>query len=204
MQAEGKGTKYIHPNITKYDAPATKKCRTMQQAPDIHVSVNITPAPGAVDLGMQAKYQILKPSAPAANVVPLDTKSSSAPGPSRSSPSPQSARLLTLLDCVHAGRTPSVCKLLTLMDREEPMANLKFKDSRLDMEDFGMENAKQVSKMPVVLLTSMGPLRRAGTQHVHEYCQEKILKPLGKGVKRSSSEASVEEIPPPLVGIKKE
>ena len=90
------------------------------------------------------------------------------------------------------------------MDREEPMAKLKFEDSRSDMEDFGMENAEQVSKMPVALLASMGPLGRAGAQRVHEYCREKILKPLGKGIKRSSSEASVEEIPPPLVGIKKE
>ena len=170
MQAEGKGTKYIRPNITKYDAPATKKCWTMQQAPDFHVSVNITPAPGALDSGMQMTYQILKPSAPTASFVPLDTKSSSIPGPSHSLPSPRSAQLLNLLDCVHAGRTPSVHKLLTLMDSEEPMANLKFEDSRSDMEDFSMENAKQVSKMLVVLLTSMGPLGRAGAQRVHEYC----------------------------------
>ena len=142
----------------------------MQQAPDIHVSVNITPVPGALDSGIQTMYQILKPSAPTASVVPLDTKSSSIPGPSWFSPSPQSARLLTLLDCVHAGRTPSVCELLTLMDHKEPMANLKFEDSRSDMEDFGMENAEQVSKMLVVLLTSMGPLGRAGAQRVHEYC----------------------------------
>ena len=90
------------------------------------------------------------------------------------------------------------------MDHEEPMANLKFKDSRLDMEDFGMENTKQVSKMLVALLASMRPLRRAGTQRVHKYCWEKILAPLGKGIKRSSSEASVEEITPPRVRIKTE
>ena len=84
MQAEGKGTKYVHPNITKYDTPATKKHRTMQQAPDVHLSINITPAPGAVDSGMQTTYQISKASAPTASVVPLDTKSSSVPGPSRS------------------------------------------------------------------------------------------------------------------------
>ena len=167
MQAEGKGTKYVRPNITKYDAPATKKPRTMQQAPDVHVSVNITPAPGALDSGMQTTYHISKPSAPTASVVPLDTKSSSVPGPSRSSPSPRCARLLTLLDCVHAGRTPSVRELLTLMDREEPMANLKFEDSRLDMEDFGMENAEQVSKMLVALLASMGPLVLHHGRDVH-------------------------------------
>ena len=60
----------------------------MQQAPDVHLSINITPAPGAVDSGMQTTYQILKASAPTASVVPLDTKSSSIPGPSWSLPLP--------------------------------------------------------------------------------------------------------------------
>ena len=107
-------------------------------------------------------------------------------------------QLLALLDCVCADRTPSVRELLTLMDREEPMAGLRFEDSMLDLEDFSMTNTLEVSKMPVEVLTSMGTLGRDGAWHVHEYCQDKILGPLSKpGAKRSSSEASVEEILPP-------
>ena len=84
------------------------------------------------------------------------------------------------------------------MDCEEPMAGLRFEDSTLDLEDFGMTNTLEVSKMLVELLTSMGTLGRDGTWRVHECCQDKILGPLGKPLaKRSSSEASVEEIFPP-------
>ena len=66
------------------------------------------------------------------------------------------------------------------MDRKEPMAGLRFEDSMSDLEDFGMTNTLEVSKMPVEVLTSMGTLGRDGAWHVHEYCQDKILGPLGK------------------------
>ena len=208
MQAEGRSTKYSRPNVQKYDFPATKKRRTAQQTP-VHVSVNITPTPGATSSAMQATYQVANatssaPCPPHAAEVSVDTKSISAPGPSRPSTSPRCARLLALLDCIHADRTPSVRELLTPMDCKEPMAGLKFEDSTSDLEDFGMTNTLEVSKMPVELLMSMGSLGRDGSRRVHEYCQDKILGPLGEPrAKRSGSDTSVEEILPPRVSIKK-
>ena len=214
LQSLGTATKYARPNAKKFDHPPTKKVRANPN-PEVHVSVNIMPTPGAASSAMHATYLVSDPttSAPGplcpGNVsdIPSDTKPLSAPGPDRLSPTPRCARLLTALDCTQAGRIPSVNELLSLMDREDPTANPKYVDSRSELESLGsLHDAVDVYTMPVECLAMMGSLGREGARRLHEYCRDKLVPALGimetKGCK--SEDASIQEIPPPQVYVKQE
>ena len=207
-------TKYARPNAKKFDHPPTKKSRTNPK-PEVHVSVNITPTPGAAGSAMQATYLVSNPtpSAPSplhpAEVCDISssTKPFSAPGPDRLSPTPRCARLLTALDCTQAGRIPSVNELLSLMDREDPTANPKYTDSRSELESLGsLHDAVDVYTMPVECLATMGSLGREGAHRLHKYCRDKLFPALGimQTTRSKSEEASIEEIPRPQGYIKQE
>ena len=211
-QWRGDATIYARPNTKKFDHPPTKKPRTTRRTPEVHVY--ITPTPGAATSATQATYLVsdTKPSsatgllhATKVSDIPgpsdLDIKPLSAPGPSRPSPTPRCARLLTTLDCLDAGRVPSVNELLSLMDREEPTANPKYADSLSELESLGsIHDAVQLYSTPVEILGTMGKLGLEGAHRLHEYCRDKLFPALGiMQTKRSlSEEASVEEIPPPV------
>lgn len=213
---------YARPNTKKFDHPPTKKARTTRRTPEVHVSVNITPTPGAATSAMQATY-LVSDTKPSSATSPLyatkvsdipsdsDTKPLSAPGPSQLSPTPRCARLLTTLDCVSAGRIPSVNELLSLMDQEDPTANPKYADSLSELESLGsIHDAVTLYSTPVEILGTMGKLGIEGAHRLHEYCKDKLFPGLGiMQTKRShSEEASVEEIPrpvpPPRTAVKQE
>jgi hypothetical protein len=101
--------------------------------------------------------------------------------------------MLTLLDCTHTGRLPSVYQLLILMDTEEPAVDAHYIDTYSDMNDFGLEDVLDVYDMDVCYLATFGNLGRNGAQCLRQYARDKILVPLSV-LKGKSSEASIEEI----------
>jgi hypothetical protein len=191
------------PQVKKNDYPPIKKCRTMQPTLEVHVSINITPTPGAASSVMQATYQVSGPTSSAPCPLYPDIKPFSSPGPSRPLPSPRCAQLLTTLDCHKAARIPSLCELLSLMDHKYPAANPRIADGYLELKDLTMEDAVDIYTMPVEFLATMGKLREDSARCLHEYCRGLLLPTLGiMEIKRScEEEASVEEIPPPRVPV---
>ena len=84
------------------------------------------------------------------------------------------------------------------MDIENPADDLIYADMRSELDDFGMTDAVDVYSMPVELLASFSDLGSNGARHLHEYCRDKLLAPLGFMETRcESEEASVEEVPQP-------
>ena len=137
--------KFLLPNVKKLDYPLTKKNRVTPPAPEVYVAVNIAPMEGAA---LQGSYVISESLIPQSGTV-------SAPGPSHpeevshiaaqnescSALAPRSVGcrvyilesrkmlMLTLLDCTHTGRLPSIYQLLTLMDIDEPVVDTHYIDA---------------------------------------------------------------------------
>jgi hypothetical protein len=66
--------------------------------------------------------------------------------------------MLTLLDCTHTGRLPSVYQLLTLMDTEELAVDAHYIDTYSNMNDFGLEDVLDVYDLDVCYLATFGNL----------------------------------------------
>lgn len=47
LQSLRNATKHLPPNVKKFDRPPMKKSKTTRALPNVHIAVNITPAPGA-------------------------------------------------------------------------------------------------------------------------------------------------------------
>ncbi|KAI9457262.1 hypothetical protein BJY52DRAFT_1187477 [Lactarius psammicola] len=108
---------------------------------------------------------------------------------------PPQSRLLTLLDCCHASRVPTLTKLLYLIDIENPVDDLIYADMRSELDDFGMTDAVDIYSMPVELLALFSDLSSNGVWHLYKYCCDKLLAPLGfMEMRCESEEASVEEV----------
>ena len=88
-------------------------------------------------------------------------------------------RMVVILDCHTESRIPTTEEALRLMDSERPMFGSRYFDSYDDLMDFGVDNAWKLYDMPVPLLGSFDLLGRNAAHRLHEYCQDKLLEPLG-------------------------
>jgi hypothetical protein len=202
---------FLPPNVEKLDPPPTKKPRGAKLTPDVHIALNFALAPGVGGAPIQGSYVVSDSPIP-------QLRSAPTPGPSRhdnvaaltevwfDAPEPlatggkmylpQSRKklFLILLECVEAGRLPSVAEVLTLMDAEDPAPNMKYIDALSDMDDFGLENAFDIYDHGVCYLATFGNLGRGGARRVRQYARDKILVPLDIVKAAKSSEPSEEEI----------
>ncbi|KAI9431270.1 hypothetical protein H4582DRAFT_2085253 [Lactarius indigo] len=188
------------PNTKILDHPATKKTRTMHAKPEVHVSVNIMPTPGAGSSAVQATYVVSGSSSPTpspSRLVDISDESprtipSSAPEPSVPGPTqaqdPRPSRLLVLLDCMAELRVPTVKELLMLMDAHAPAVGRKYMDLCEELTDLKQYDVVDVYSLPIELLASFGWLRQDSARCIHEYCRDKLLVPLGFMEATSSDE----------------
>ncbi|KAH9016711.1 hypothetical protein EDB84DRAFT_1443040 [Lactarius hengduanensis] len=134
----GKATKYTRPNVKKFDYPPTKKSRTAPTTPEVHVSVNITPAPATGSSGVEATY-----TASSGPRVPLPSQ---ALDPSV---------LLVLLDCVGNWSVPSLWNVLRLMDTHHPAVGPSYADLHEELVELGIEDAVDLYSLPIELLADI-------------------------------------------------
>ena len=193
--------KYQPPNVKKYDHPPTKKPKMSQV--QVHITVNIVPSEGN---GMAASYVVssirllssppilsqsqhvgsnvshTSCSAPASPTLPGLPNAPSCP-----------SRLLLILDCKHTSRLPSILEVLTLLDFESPVANLRHIDAIGEFLDFGIADVVDLYSLLEELLGTFGSLGREGAHHVHQYVHDKVLDPLGLLQTRDDKEVIVVE-----------
>ena len=74
---------------------------------------------------------------------------------------------------------PTILEVLTLLDFESPVANLRHIDAVSEFHDLGIEDVVDLYSLPEELLTTFGSLGREGARHVHRYVRDKLLNPLG-------------------------
>ena len=146
-------TKYSPPNARKYNHPPTKKPKGAAAPPEVHITVNITPAG--------------------------DVSSAPAPGPSHSNASHtrKPSTTLVLLDCINEQRVPTVNELLTIFEHEKPIIDTA--EVLSELEDFAIRDVVDLYSLPVELLASFGGLGRDGAQCLQQFVLERLLGPLG-------------------------
>ena len=169
-----------------------KKSKGTRAIPDVHIAVNITPAPGGAM--MQGSYAV--------SDIPIVQP---APGPSAPAQVSDNLKgvspLLLLLDCANQ-RVPSVHELLRLMDLEYPRTgDLRYVDALSELQDLGIEDAVDLYSLGVPHLATFGSLGTDGARHLYKFTEEKFLAPLGlmktTRTPLRSEEPSVEEIAAP-------
>ncbi|KAH9038163.1 hypothetical protein EDB84DRAFT_1560452 [Lactarius hengduanensis] len=153
-----KATKYTRPNVKKFDYPPTKKSRTAPTTPEVHISVNITPAPAPGSSGVEATYT-------ASSDVPSQVLHPSV--------------LLVLLDCIGNWSVPSLWNVLRLMDTHHPAVGPSYADLHEELVELGIEDAVDLYSLPIELLATFGWLRQDSARHLLEFCWDRFLFPLG-------------------------
>jgi hypothetical protein len=162
----------------KFVQPVKKRPRTSYPTPEVHIALNITPAPqGAEGTQTHGSYIVLAPIAqlrststpgltqhPAAEVSNTTTKTSSttAPVPITQQPSGPTCtpRMAVVTECVARSRRPSVLEVLRLMDAKEPRRDLRYADAHSELCDHGITDILDVYTYPVQLLAPLGNLGR--------------------------------------------
>ncbi|KAH9166164.1 hypothetical protein EDB89DRAFT_2076160 [Lactarius sanguifluus] len=200
--------KHLPLNVCKLDRPpATKKAKAAGGVPEVHIAVNITPTPGVGT--PQSSYVMSETPIPSgtastsgpshvgqASGITLHTKTPTSTPVRRS----QANRyLIMMLDCYFENRVPTAKELLTFMDAECPDPDLRYADAYSNLEEFGFHNTQDIVDLKVPFLSSFG-LGHDGAHHVHQYAQERFLKPLSlMGTLGPSGGASIEEVVTPAV-----
>ena len=87
--------------------------------------------------------------------------------------------MVVILNCHTKSRIPTTEEALRLMDSECPMFGSRYFDSYDNLIDFGVDNAWILYDMLVPLLGSFDLLGCNAAHHLHEYCWDKLLEPLG-------------------------
>jgi hypothetical protein len=201
-QSLGKATKYLPINIKKHDHPGCKKPKTARAAPDVHIAVNITPAPGPtmVDGSYMVSKTVQHIPVFSASPGPYPENISNAPAhPATHQPHDTSTRrprsaFLLILDCLHEQRVPTVLELLALMDKDDPVCDLKYVDVHSELSDHGIKDIIHINSLPVELLATMGCLGLGGATSIQDYAREKLLWPLG--LLETRARAAGEAVPP--------
>ncbi|KAH8980617.1 hypothetical protein EDB92DRAFT_1820508 [Lactarius akahatsu] len=101
-----------------------------------------------------------------------------------------------LADCVVQERVPLIYKILSLMDIEEPVQNLTYLDSHIDLYNFGYNDTIQLFGLDESLLSSFG-LGTENARHVHQFIQDRFLEPLGLMVTSTREPPSTPEVAAP-------
>jgi hypothetical protein len=220
----GKTTKFLPPNMKKLDRPPTKKSRSAQVAPEVHIAVNITPMLGVGSSAMQGSYTVSgtpiacsgSASAPGpvcpdqvGNVTVRTEKSCAMPTPTPVVaarkvyfPSTRETRFAILLDCVRVNRVPSVHELLTMMDIEDPAEDLKYIDAHSEMQDLQVNDVLDVYGLHKCFLATFGELGPGGMHRLRQFARNKLLVPLELvEAERSSKEPSIVEVAAPTVSV---
>jgi hypothetical protein len=211
--------------MKKLDCPPTKKHRSAQVAPEVHIKVNIMPTPGTGSPAMQGSYVVSGTPVACSGLA-------SAPGPlhadqvgnaagrtencsTLAAPTPagckvyflstRKTRFSVLLDCVRVNRIPSVHKLLTMMDLEDLAVDLKYVDTLSKMQDLQIDDVLDVYSLHECYLANFGSLGRDGARHLRQFAHDKLLVPLELlEVERSSKEPSIVEIAAPTVPVSRQ
>ncbi|KAI9435708.1 hypothetical protein H4582DRAFT_2079316 [Lactarius indigo] len=187
-------TVYTPPNLNKYDYPPTKKARTVRATPEVHVSVNITPAVGTENPMVQATHQVSTVSMPTpgpSRVTCVDRDSSRATPPSVAGPSTQTppSRILILLDCLAELRVPTVMELLRLMDAQDPAIGLKYVDLEEELTELGITDSVILYSLPISILASFGDLTHDLARRLQHFCYDLFI-PLGLVEPRESDDTT--------------
>jgi hypothetical protein len=182
------GTLFRPPNLKPFDYPPTKKPRTLHAAhpvPEVHIVVNFALIPGVLFQG--------------ANNVPIGSMSAPAPAPAHSArveevcgtlvPHPGSYRLHgppngtllipILVECLQSEQMPTMHEMLALMDAYSPVEDLQYSDVSSEFYHHGIEDALDISLLPVELLAMLGYLGRSSTTDLHQYIRENVLRLFG-------------------------
>lgn len=194
LQSLRNATKHLQLNIKKFDRPPMKKSKTTRALPDVHIAVNITPAPGAEGAVMQGTYVVSN--------IPITQPAAGPSAPAQVSNKLNGfSPILLLLDCEHAQRVPSVHELLRLMDLEYPTTDLRYVDVLSELQDLGVEDAVHLYSLGVPHLATFGSLGMDAARRLYKFTEEKFLHPLGlmktTRTPSRSEKPSVEEIPTP-------
>ena len=182
-------TVFNPPNVKMFDYPHTKKPRISRgahPAPEVHIAVNFASVPGASFQGSYYNVPTGSMSAPApapaqpATVEEVSSALIPHPGSYRLHGPPNGTSLIpTLVECLRSERMPTTCEMLTLMDAYNPVEDLRYSDVSSEFYDHGIEDALDISSLPVELLATMGYLGRSGATDLHRYIWENVLKPFG-------------------------
>ncbi|KAI9431326.1 hypothetical protein H4582DRAFT_2085159 [Lactarius indigo] len=187
-------TVYTPPNLNKYNYPPTKKARTVRATPEVHISVNITPAVGTENPMVQATHQVLTVSMPTpgpSRVACVDRDSSHATPPSVVGPSTQTppSHILILLDCLAELRVPMVMELLRLMDAQDPAIGLKYVDLEEELTELGITDSVILYSLPISILASFGDLTHDLARRLQHFCYDLFI-PLGLVEPRESDDTT--------------
>ena len=89
------------------------------------------------------------------------------------------SQMVVILDCHTELRIPTTKEALRLMDSERPMFISRYFNSYDDLMDFGLDNTWKLYDMPIPLLGLFDLLGCNAAHHLHDYCRDKLLEPLG-------------------------
>ncbi|KAI0293473.1 hypothetical protein BC826DRAFT_969203 [Russula brevipes] len=167
----GKTTKYLPPNIKKFDHPAKKKPCTTYPTPEVHIALNITPVQG-VD-SSQNHGSFIVSQGPITQ--PLSTSTHQV-DPIASGMG--TAEVFVVMDCLMESRGPTILEVLRLMDADEPREDLKYVNAYSELCDHDITNLLDIYTYPVELLASFGNLGRKGINNIRRYAWERLLQPL--------------------------
>lgn len=200
------------PNTKSFDYPATKKPKTRaapaSATPEFHISVKISPTPGASDAALQGSYvvsdsPIVKaqpPSAPAevSNTVAGDSPPTNPPA-SRFSPT------TFLLDCVFAERIPLVGEFFNLMEHDKVLNvdDPVYVEALSELHDHDIKDVVNLYSLGASHLATFGSMGRVRANLLLKYAKDRVLCPLGlvETTRSESSDPSVVEVDAPKVEV---
>jgi len=210
----------LPPNVKKLDHPPTKKPRGTQVAPEIHITINITPTLGVGGPAMQGSYVVSEtpieqlglacaqgPLGPAqVSNITVYTKTCSTPAPTPIGHRMHSllthSPLIQSLDCYFRNRVPLAHKLLSTIDIKVPAPDLKYINALSNLLEFRYEDAVDIHGLRACHLILFGSLSGDGTHCVLQFTRDRYLIPLSlMETKRSSKVPSIEEIADPTVQV---
>ncbi|KAI0282408.1 hypothetical protein BC826DRAFT_1110811 [Russula brevipes] len=143
----GKTTKYLPPNIKKFDHPAKKKPRTAYPTPEVHIALNITPVQG-VD-SSQNHGSFIVSQGPITQLLSTSTHQADPIASGMGT-----AEVFVVMDCLTESRGPTILEVLRLMDADEPREDLKYVNAYSELCDHDITNLLDIYTYPVELLAS--------------------------------------------------
>jgi len=87
--------------------------------------------------------------------------------------------LLVLLDCITSWAVPSLRDMLPLMDAHHPVVGWRYTNLYKELAEMGIKDAVDLYSYQVKHLATFGWLRQDSAHHLHDFCRDKFLIPLG-------------------------
>ncbi|KAH8978740.1 hypothetical protein EDB86DRAFT_3090138 [Lactarius hatsudake] len=168
-------TEYTPPNIDQYDYPKTKRARTARATPEVHVSVNITPAVGTESSTLSAEAALQYITFLLAHILWATllrlTYELIAARDSTSTASLEERPVEHL-------RVPTLTELLWLMDEYDPAIGMNYVDLEEEFTDLGITDSVILHSLPIPILASFGDLTHNLARRLHRFCFDLFI-PLG-------------------------